>query len=58
MTKANRQEADDAAELNKKLEAIIEQSTTENKALKKILKGLEKMNNKETVKKIKTKNKH
>lgn len=57
MTKANKQEADDAAELNKKLEAIIEQSTTENAALKKILKGLEKMNNKETLKKIKTKNK-
>jgi len=57
MTKANKQEEDEAVELNKKLEAIIEQSTAENAALKKILKGLEKINNKETLKNNKTKNK-
>lgn len=47
MKKSDINEKDNAEALKKKLEAIIEHSRAENEALKKILKGLEKINNNE-----------
>jgi hypothetical protein len=47
MKKSDINKNDNAEFLKKKLEAIIEHSRAENEALKKILKGLEKMNNKQ-----------
>ena len=44
-------EGDKAGDMNKKLDDIIEKSKTENEALKKILSGLDKMNDKQTKKK-------
>ncbi len=44
MKKSNKNEIDNAEALKKKLEAIIEHSKAENEALKKILSGLEKIN--------------
>jgi len=48
MKKDKTNEGDKANEINKKLEDIIEQSRSENEALKKILTGLEKMKDKQT----------
>ncbi len=43
MKKSDKRKPDKAEELNKKLEAIIEHSKAENEALRKILKGLERV---------------
>lgn len=48
MKKSDTNEKDNAETLKEKLEAIIEHSRAENEALKKILKGLEKINNKQS----------
>ena len=50
-----KQEIDNTEALKKKLEAIIEHSRAENEALKKILTGLEKMNDKQKGNKNKSK---
>ena len=60
MEKDKANKGDKANEINKKLEDIIEQSRSENEALKKLLSGLEKlekMNEKQTRNKNKIKNK-
>ncbi len=57
MSKSKKNESDNAEAIRKKLEAIIEHSRAENEALKKILTGLEKMNNKPKEEKIKNRSK-
>jgi hypothetical protein len=57
MKKGNKNETENAEALKKKLEKIIEQSKSENEALKKILSGLEKMKDKQTENKNKKINK-
>ena len=45
MKKSDKNKSDNAEDLKKKLEAIIEHSRAENEALRKILRGLEKNKN-------------